>query len=779
VSKAQYDIYRRKVLDLARTLVVKSSASADAVNRELNALGRTVNENDPTSWKYYLHLAGEYHWTDVDMTIKSLDTLEDISFTKENLSHHLATSREYQQFGSYYRALAERYPDQEDLIKGILNPVDMATAIAAEDGQILYYNPDLVESNEENLIPKLERWCKVFSRRWLVRAYSLVDDLYVPSHLAMMYMLIPAVVMNIRLGNCHTNYAHSYHIREYLASHQKLDWAVDYMTKKQMLWLYREIRYIERNAGKQSTFKSLVKNILTERNLPLAAWSMRHSLEEMPGELTPRVEFERSSLNLDLSGAGVETRNVVEMLESEEVVAKGNSRVLDDVAPIIREQMEYSPNDKLQTKILESAVLDLTDASLYTLADTLLNHWLYLSHSGRYTAVLTVDNPRTGQPLVLSVQEAFVVYLYVFGKAMGLEMTNLPVIPANMVRRLQIPPRAELEGLVSAELRKSEVFDAIYQAITPVGNYISTEAFYRDVHQIHQGLMTHRWIWATREHKDERGMIEGAALHLYHNHSCDLGSNQSFEDWFTARGLDMPLFTRLECTLLADTLVSHATGANLNMTTSLREIQTAMLRIMATLSSYSIQFLQSINVQPLIVTDWPMPRIGNITGESGDHIEGVSIDIALLDVTDQGFVSDFLPGVGWQNDPELQVSGFVYDRIEWDIDVISRGSLRYDYKVEIPHLDILNEIYPTSELSDVDTTDTESYVPVGGVLLEEGFNYLDSPHYALDATALTTLSDRWNARTPDAPLDLYLTGIRYPTLFPSEITVDLFEVPIL
>jgi len=738
-----------------------------------------VNENDPTSWKYYLHLAGEYHWTDADMTIKSLDTLEDIPFTRDNLATHLATSREYRQFGSYYRALVERFPDQEDLIKGILNPVDMDTAIAAEDGQILYYNPELVESNEENLIPKLERWCKVFSRRWLVRSYSLVDDLYVPAHLATMYMLIPSVVMNIRLGNCHTNYAHSYHIREYLASHQKLDWAVDYMTKKQMLWLYREIRYIERNAGKQSTFQSLVKNIMTERNLPLAAWSMRHSLEEMPDELVPRVEFERSSLNLDLSGAGVETRNVVEMLQAEEVVAKGNSRVLDDVAPIIREQMEYSPNDELQTKILESAVLDMTDASIYTLADTLLNHWLYLSHMGRYTAVLTVDNPRTGQPLVLSVKEAFIVYLYVFGKSMGLEMTNLPVIPANTVRRLQQPSRATIEGLVDAELRNSAVFDAIFNAIIPVGNYISTEAFYRDVHKIHQGLMTHRWIWATRDHKDERGMVEGAALHLYHTHSCDLGSAETFDQWFTARGLDMPLFTTLECALLADTLVSHATGANLNVTTSLREIQTAMLRIMSTLSSYSVQFLQSINVQPLIVTDWPMPRIGKILGEGGDHIEGVSINIGINDIRDQGFNHDRLPGVGWEEDPMLSVQGFAYDRILWDIDVTARGSIRYDYKVEIPQLGILHEYYPESELSDITDPQTDSYVPTGGVLLSEAFNFLDSPHYELDAAAKAELLARWNARAPEAPLDVYATGFRYPALLPADSYVDLFENPTL
>lgn len=775
MSKAQYDIYRRSVLDFTRTLVVKSSASADAINRELTALGLTINENDPESWKYYLHLAGDYHSTDRIMLVTSLDTQTEIPFNKETLVHHLATVREYRQFDSYYRALVARYPDQEDLIRGILNPVDMDVAIAAEDGQILYYDPDHVESNEENLIPKLESWCKVFSRRWLVRAYAQVDDLYVPAHLAQMYMLIPAVVMNIRLANCHTNYAHSYHIREYLASHQKLDWAVDYTTKKQMLWLYRQIRFIERNAGKQSTFKSLIDNIMTARSLPLAEWNMRHSLQEMPDELTPRVVFNRETLNLDLSAAGVDGRNVVEMLEAEEIVAKGNSRVMDDVAPLIREQMEYSGNDELKTKILESAVLDTTDATVYTLADTLLNHWLFLSHKGRYTAVLTVDNPRTGQPLVLSVREAFIVYLYSFSKSMGLEINNLPILPANHVRKLVTPTRPTLEAMVDKKLRNPAVFDAIYANITPVGNYISTEAFYRDVSGIHKGLMAHRWIWATREHKEERGMVEGAAMYLYHTISCDLGSTQSYETWFTERGLDMLQFTRLEHELLADLLVSTATGANLNVTTTLREIQTAMLRIMSTLSSYSVQYLQSINTQPLLVTDWPMPRIGNVGGWGGDHIEGVSINQGVVGIKDQGKIHDTLDHADF--DFDLEIRGKAADRVEYNIGVTTNSKVRYQYKIEQPNLTVIREIYPNTQLADLVDRDSDSYVPVGGVLLSDAFNTLSSPHYALDAADNTTVDTRWTNRSPDPITDLYGRGLRWPALLPASTWIELFEMP--
>ena len=775
MSKAQYDIYRRKVLDLARTLVVKSSASADAINLDLRNLGHQVNENDPGSWKYYLHLAGEYHYTDEPMTVRSLDTLEDIPFTKESLEHHLATSREYRQFGTYFRELVARYPHQEDLIKGVLNPVDIQTAIAAEDGQILYYDKSLVESNEENLIPRLEWWCKVYSRRWLVRAYALVDPLYVPSHLASMYMLIPSVVMNIRLANCHTNYAHSYHIREYLASHQKLDWAVDFMTKKQMLWLYREIRYIERNAGKQTTFRTLIDNVMTERNLPLAEWNMHHSLEKMPEELTPRVEFTRSTLNLDLSAAGIETRNVVEMLDAEIGVARGNARVIDDEAPLIREEMEVSVKDKLETKVLESAVIDTTDAAIHTLADTLLNHWLYLTHLDRYTAILTVDNPRTGAPLILSVKEAFIVFLYAMGKAMGLEITNLPVLPANFVRRLPTPTRAELEGLVSDHLVDKKVFDAIFKDLPPVRSYISTEAFYREIEAVHKNLLWHRLIWATREHADERGMVEGAARHLYHNYMCDLGSSQSYQNWFTERGLDMMQFTRLESQLLAETLVSHATGANLNVTTSLRDIQSAMLRLMSTLSSYSVQYLQSINDQPLLVTDWPMPRIGNMPGWGGDHVEGVGINLGIVRMREEGSVYDLLPGEGWENEPKLSVEGQAVDRVEHDLNVNTKSVITYHYRVEMPRM-VPVDYYEGSELTDIVIPETDSYLPIGAAPLHMVFDDLNSPHYALDQAARDTLEERWNARVRD-PLDLYGNGLHYPPYLPALINVPLFVRP--
>lgn len=69
MSQTQYDIYLDDTFKLTRSLVIKSSASADAINKGLSDLGNEVNTLDPTTWKYYLNLNGQYHGTDVPMYV--------------------------------------------------------------------------------------------------------------------------------------------------------------------------------------------------------------------------------------------------------------------------------------------------------------------------------------------------------------------------------------------------------------------------------------------------------------------------------------------------------------------------------------------------------------------------------------------------------------------------------------------------------------------------------------------------------------------------------------
>lgn len=767
MSKAQYDIYLRKVMDLAHTLVIKSRASADAINTSLVERGVEVSDNDPTTWKYYLNLAGRYHATDRLMQVTSLDTLQTIDFTRENLQDHRTTYREYG-FGSrFYNELVNRYPDQETLIRGILNPVDMAAAIEAPDGRILHFEPSLVEENETNLIPLLSQWIESFMVRWNVPAFNSTDSLYAASQLAVLFHQIPLKILNLRLANCHTQYAHSFHIREYLASNGRLDVYVDHLNKAQMLWLYRNIKYLHRNAGKQATFELLMENILTKRGLPLAEWAMRHNLRDQLAEVYPDIEFARKQLNLGAHSAGSDTVNVTELLNKEQPAAKGNPRVQPEAEQRITRMMENSISNRLSTKVLESSVLDMTDATVYTRSDCLLNHWMYLSATDQYKAVVVVENPKTGDTLTLTVRDAFVVFLYAFNKARGLTLPNIPMLDAQFVRRQPTPTKAKLQSLVEAKLVSDEIVNAALDALTPVKTYISTIAFYEAMLQVHSTQLYHRLLYVTQEHMHARAQVDVLVHHLYADVPCDIDAGQSYTAWFAERGLDVPTFTELESDLLATALLSAATGVDNKATQSLKEMQAAMLRLMAQLSSYSVQYLQSINSDPIRVVEWPSIRVGEHTVSGGDYVP-----IDMLDVRVQQLYAQLRERYRADLDdvaPATTTRASVAHHSSTDHRLSERTVDRDVIKVRIPMqpVRVLKEIEIINRIADVNDQTTESYVPIDRTGLEGAFAGLASPHYALTTSERQVLLDRWrnwNGRlTTRLPVN-QLDGLKYPPL---------------
>lgn len=772
MSKAQYEIYIGKVMDLAKTLVVKSKATAEAINAGLAAVGIPVNEADPASWKYYLNLAGQYHSSDTQMSVTSLDTLQTITFSRDNLQEHQATRREYAYGSRYYNELVSRYPTQEMLIRGILNPVDPTAAIAAEDGEVLWFDPQLVESNETDLIPRLAQWCREFMVRWHVAPYTITDDLYAAGQLAVLYMNIPQVVLNIRLSNCHTNRAHSFHIREFLASNGRLDEYVDNLTKKQMLWLYRNIRYLHRNTGKQETFGQLVEHILTDRGLPLAEWSMRHNLLDQLTEIYPDIEFARKPINFGYSSSGVDTRTVQQLLEVERPVAKGNLRVEAEAEPEITVAMENSLSNQLSTKVLESSVLDLTDASAFTLSDCLLNHWLYLAKEGRYNAVVVVDNPRTGDPLALSTLDAFIVFLYCYNKARGLALPNVPVLEAINVRRDPMPTRTELRGIIDAKLVSAQQVEDAYRDLEPLGTYISIAAFHNAMIRVHDGQLWHRRMYATCEHYRQRGLVEQMVGRFYHDHYCDLAEGVTYAAWFTERGFDFSTFTDLEADLLANALLAEATGANLQVSQSLKDMQLAMLRLMAQLSSYSVQYLQSINSQPVKVVDWPAIRVGDANMLGRDHIRVDQIDVRVQDIDALAHHTEKLTLTEIGPNFTANVRLYNQEKMDLSINYNDRGHNRLRVRMLIPQARILGLRERISQIP-TDTTDTTSdqYISRNRLMLVAAFSTLQSPSYTLTATERQTIQNQWQAWVdsqpaipPIPPETMTFTGLNYPPI---------------
>lgn len=630
-----FQLYLNACVALAQTIVIKSTESEQGLNNYVSTYygAAAFDETDPTSWKYYMNLAGEYHPIDTMMYVVSLDTMETIEFTVANLQVHTATAAAYQFGTTYYQALCDQYPNQVMLILGVIYPVDITTAINAKDGTILGYPVSYVQANEYSLMEKLQDWIYGYKQRWINPQFGVSDELYFTVQLSNMYFGVLQAIIAYREEASHTAEAHTFHQQQFLASHQGLDQYMDLLSLPQIVWLMRNINYIQRNVGKQSTFQTLIANILTARDIPLAAYTMKHDTSAMPTQTYPTVVFESDPLNFDENLVASTTWTLDTMLDNEQPLAKLNASVQVDVEPVIQAQMENSLSNKLQTKVLNSAMVDESDSTPYTLENILINHWLYFSTMDQYTAFLVVDNPVTGEPIVpMNAKDGFVFMWYCYSMSIGIDLTQqpVPVVTANRVVRTPQPSVTDLMSVVDWTLVTQDMAEQVLSYMPVIVPMISTESFYNTGQAIWQAANNQRGFVSLQEHYMIRGMVYGMTERVYSDNQIQIGDyvGETFYEWFQLRNIDISNFAADDYGLMYQSLVQAATGLNLTNTNSVANLQAAMIGIMQKLSSYSVQYLYEINDGAIQDVDWPMVRVGDV-----DLTAGMTLyDVEVVDV---------------------------------------------------------------------------------------------------------------------------------------------------
>lgn len=782
MSTPYYAIYIKNVLQLAQTLTIQSSATATAMNTGISqngaliARGITVNPNDNATWKYYMNLQGQYHPSDTPMSVISLDTLQTIPFTVENLQTNLATAKAYSFGSNYYNSLVAQFPTQENLIRGILNPISFQRdaqnqIIVPDDGTILWYDTNLVEDNETNLIPNLQNWLYRIFSRWDNPAYTVSDDLYAAAQLGMLFSMLPAEILNIRLANCKTRYVHSFHVREYLASNGGLDSYVDTLSTKQLLWLYRNIQYLKRNAGKQSTFQWLIDNIMTESGLPLAEWNMSQDTSQMPGNLLPTAQFSRNPLNFGYSITGDNIASVEDLFNLENGIAKDNSVVETNDIANATIAMDNSRFNVLKTKVLESSVIDLTDASPYTLSDCLLYQWAYWSYIESYRAVINLIDPQTGVPFNMPVLDAFITYLYAYNMANGYTLVDVPWITACHVQRIPAPSQTELQGIVEPQYISTGNLIQVLGNLPAPGIYISTASFYDTCLNIQNGIMAGRLLYTQEEDLNARAQMEIATQRCY----CDVNlplfgtTPITYVNWFKNKGYNWPDYTPEEWNNLATQLITEATGIDLLNIRNLKDLQASMLSLMSRLSSYSIQYIQSINNSVIKVVDWNATRIGTWNVFGSDLVHNDLMASYAIDAThrDRSFLQDDLysgQGVGYA----LGVTSEELIALDIEVEPALEGNFQYNDRYELPCItfsvpdDVVLSL-PATALN----LNSPDYVPLSLLSLAQGFNMSSLSGYTeLTPEDRQTLKNRFmNALTAPISTAIHtyiLDGLNYP-----------------
>ena len=118
----------------------------------------------------------------------------------------------------YYYELIAKYPDQHLLVDGICNPIDFETAYKAEEYSILDYDRSLVEEQEVDLIPKLNRQIIETCNRFHSRGYGAFDPTFNALKVGILAVHLPGMIIALREQYIKTEQVHSFHIWNYLGS---------------------------------------------------------------------------------------------------------------------------------------------------------------------------------------------------------------------------------------------------------------------------------------------------------------------------------------------------------------------------------------------------------------------------------------------------------------------------------------------------------------------------------------------------------------------------------
>ncbi len=597
-----YQIYLQSCIDLVATLIIKSSSTADLMNTYLNLqignAGQLVsdyyNPDDKTTWKYYLNLSGQYLLPfDQTMFVKSLDTLEDIEFTPDNLKQNPLTFQAYQYGSIYYNKLIAEYPNQVPLINSILYPTDIATAIAAKDGQILAYDTSLVESNEYSLIEELQNYIYTYKQRWSNSAFEITDSLYIVANLGIMYLNLVPEVLNIRLKYAKTPQVNSFHVDQYLASHNALNEYTNQFSLDEKLYLYRNINYIQRNAGLTSTFNSLIQKFVIPNQINLVTYKLVH--EGFDTNNNEKIRFKQESLTGTNTAAVY--YNISDILNYESTLLD-NSAFITNYSTELTNQISNSRYTDLPTKIVKTVSQNNIPLVQHTKQDLVINTWGWLANNGYYTANINFVNPINQVEYTLSAIDAFLYMVYIEATALGI---SLEYIPAYFIQRAPITYYQSLTNLEEYLTTNNIPTSTPNELQTLINSQIQLNTMSTPNEFINYCNELYTLVEAQDIYINSIGDIDRKAQYklavnlFYTDEIIDFPSTYGLvSDWLLKNSLPEYSYTLDEAQLLLNSIVLASTGHNYNINQGIN-FNRNIVELMSTLSSYNIQYIITEN----------------------------------------------------------------------------------------------------------------------------------------------------------------------------------------
>lgn len=582
---------------------------------------------DKAEWRYYLHLAGLKHSIDTHVVVNSIDTGTSFYLTKESIQAHPETKNLLLQFDYNYDALVSSYKEQEQYILACLLPVayNVYDIVDLPSFSIVSYSPSHVEENEYNLIPKLSEFIENYKVTWMLPYYGMSDSLFLAAQYTIFNMALLKKVIAIRLSNARTFQAHSFHVKNYLASHHKLDDFHAYMTEQQRYFLYKNILFLDNHVGRTSIFNDLITKLFDDRNIA----AFNHSfVQSNTLDVNSDIEykFNKKYLNTGKYDYNLSKYSLQRMRTKEEPIAPGNKAYWQSSEKRITEDFKKSNFSRLLTKDIETSVNEHSDNVEYKYADVVLNNLLSLVYKNRLLFNVTVKNIKSGIAHQMSASDAYRLMVMAVLLRSGsyrkevLTTFTLPTVFANRVFKDTVSLPTVSNILKSIYTTTAENSQIVFNSLTSVRDLLltrdngavfssanDTALYLESTYKLEKGL----WIFK-KSFSDFHvlGAMENGLNFFQEQFSVSLSDPVVFRNVGTSLNdfLSSVNFSKLtdfddnELDNLIQSLFDILTSGGFSSLIKATAIQQAMMNIFATLTSYNVQFTNNFVLSKTVLT---------------------------------------------------------------------------------------------------------------------------------------------------------------------------------
>lgn len=662
MSQKLLEVYKTSTIALAHSVVVNHPHVGMSINKMLKEKGYGVytNDRDRSTWKMYLNMAGLYHRYDHDQIHKinvekglglnpgvdqmgqprpALDRTKMIirvagdsgqiekEFTVENISgpdSDISIAKEYQPGERAYNELVSTYPEFENLIQGILHPIPINISTNADEYEVLhmggYYKTRLsglssqyayikgsrladqqvvlIEDWEESLVEGVNNFTKNFFRQHYNPTYGEFNDLYVAYNLGIYYLNLPTLIMQLRLDKVKTREAHSTHVQLYLDSFSGLGQYISYLTRNQVMFLYRNLEWLIANFGKQKTFDILLETLLYSRQIPAIFYNSNHRLDNMPNVLEPDTRFIKEYGSIRPIGDGKTSITPEEMVEMISGVAKFNSQNPDYQLNRINDLSLKSPTSHVKTKLVHTKYTNWGMQVNGSYEEFLFCNWVYSAMKGEFTGLVTVFTPYSNNSIQLTIKNALIMFLFSYAKGyLGKNPDGIRTLYAHNVPKTitEIENGPNLRGYITERLFTEEEFLFLKNKAPTLRRYNSTSQFLIQIEKQWHNFVERTYAVYRGEGIRANGQMDLVASMMYHTEKIDINLGMTYQEWLAKFGIRANGEKLEFYQLLCNSVYEAVLFPNGTKKDRMEKTHKALINILRFFTSYSIQFITETN----------------------------------------------------------------------------------------------------------------------------------------------------------------------------------------